>query len=524
VATIAALRALTAAPSSGLVFVEGYNTQGDGGEGWFQVVPSDQTSADNGGTVIVDSAGDRWYRAGFRAFSRFSVKWFGAWWDNVHDDTAAVQATINAVGLLGPGGIVGLPAGKGLVTSGLTISNQGTVIEGAGQLATQINFGPGGYTWWTVKGGAYASLLYGVQLRQMTWNGLGATGGQAAIFQYCYQAYVEKVIINNCWSGIQSESNNNVVLRDVYLGGVIGGLGNWGVAFTAPVSGNANNIELDLDRVTIQGLYSGADGISWDGPAYTLNAYNVALLSVRIGLVVLNSAESTTLYPEFGEFVDFAVDGASSSAIYISAGATFHFTGCSITNTSGAPGQGSADGQVVQILADAGFSFTREVQFSNCRIGLGRTGAVSTSGSNVLFSNCIFESASTTPANTYPAVLVVTGGADTMVNDCEFSVYGSTNNWQYGISIQAGTFRTLSQGCNFNIGCQTGAYLDNSGDPDTFVNNFLGPPASQPGPIVQSPEFAQAPANPARTQEYFDLTLQTKRYWNPSTAAWVNYP
>ena len=38
-----------------------YTTLGDGGGGWYTYVSSDTTSADNGGTIIVDAAGHRWY-------------------------------------------------------------------------------------------------------------------------------------------------------------------------------------------------------------------------------------------------------------------------------------------------------------------------------------------------------------------------------------------------------------------------------------------------------------------------------
>jgi len=91
---ITALRALTS-PVNPSVFVEGYTTTGDGGEGIFTYNPSDVISADNGGTIIVDAGNHRWYRA--HALSQpFSVLWFGASGDGTTDDTTKIQATINA--------------------------------------------------------------------------------------------------------------------------------------------------------------------------------------------------------------------------------------------------------------------------------------------------------------------------------------------------------------------------------------------------------------------------------------------
>ena len=62
ITNITALRALTTIPSSA-VYVEGYATLADGGEGIFEYNSTDLTTADNGWTVIVDAVGHRWYRA-----------------------------------------------------------------------------------------------------------------------------------------------------------------------------------------------------------------------------------------------------------------------------------------------------------------------------------------------------------------------------------------------------------------------------------------------------------------------------
>ncbi len=75
VSSYAAIRALTASTTSTtLAFTTGRLSMGDGGMGWFRADPSDTTSADNDGTVLVATDGTRWKRLFTGALN---VLWFG---------------------------------------------------------------------------------------------------------------------------------------------------------------------------------------------------------------------------------------------------------------------------------------------------------------------------------------------------------------------------------------------------------------------------------------------------------------
>ena len=94
--TIAALRSNTiSTPNGGAVHVNGYYAVADGGGGTFVYNAADVVSADNGGTVIVDALGHRYYRE----LGGLSVtpEMFGAKGDGASDDTGVMAAFFTAL-------------------------------------------------------------------------------------------------------------------------------------------------------------------------------------------------------------------------------------------------------------------------------------------------------------------------------------------------------------------------------------------------------------------------------------------
>lgn len=115
VSTIALLKALDRNRYS-RAFVAGYYAAGDGGGGSYWLDPSDNASADNGGSIIVAADGGRWK---LTDTSRLSVFQFGAKGDKVTDDTVAIQNCYNAVTL---GGTMYIPRAPG---NAYIVSKQG---------------------------------------------------------------------------------------------------------------------------------------------------------------------------------------------------------------------------------------------------------------------------------------------------------------------------------------------------------------------------------------------------------------
>lgn len=122
---VAALKALTVASvDDGQVFLtRGYYSDNDGGQGTY-VYDAASSTSDNGGTVIAPTTGSGRYL--LQVQNIYNIKQFGAKGDNSTDDTAEIQAAINAAP---KGGLIYVPAGVYRVSATLT-GLSGKVLSG----------------------------------------------------------------------------------------------------------------------------------------------------------------------------------------------------------------------------------------------------------------------------------------------------------------------------------------------------------------------------------------------------------
>lgn len=118
VSSIAALRAVPKQANAS-VFVTSYYGDGKSGGGLYIYIAGDTTSADNGGTIIVGADGGRWY---LQQTGLVEIDQFGAS-PNLADNTAVLQAALNAGVDLGPGADGIYP-----VASQLTMSANGRTL------------------------------------------------------------------------------------------------------------------------------------------------------------------------------------------------------------------------------------------------------------------------------------------------------------------------------------------------------------------------------------------------------------
>jgi hypothetical protein len=252
----------------------GYYAPGDGGGGEF-FWDASSTELDNGGTIIMPTstpAKGRWQRV---AEGPLSVKWLGAKGDGTTDDTAAIQAAINALtskALGSQAGIVLLPPGSYLVTSTLLISNAvGISFSGLGQQATTL------IPSCALSGKPVIKLVNCVNCAVKDLWIQGNTSARPS-------AGIESLVDHPSAIALYP---TNLLVRDVLIGfpafgSVLSGLG-YGIRFTATEGSDGDNDESTISHVTLAGIATA--GISIEHSNSLVHKFdNLRIYYVPIGI------------------------------------------------------------------------------------------------------------------------------------------------------------------------------------------------------------------------------------------------
>lgn len=130
--TVALAKAATDLVNGQLVFITGYYATNDGGGGAYRYDSSSSDTANNGTIIALDTLAGRLVHTGHTVIS---VKTFGAVGDGVTDDTAAIQAAVDALSAGGGGDLI-LPAGIYAISESLVIPWRVNLIGAAGDGST----------------------------------------------------------------------------------------------------------------------------------------------------------------------------------------------------------------------------------------------------------------------------------------------------------------------------------------------------------------------------------------------------
>ena len=396
VATIAALRAVTTTTfPNNQCFVLGYYAGADGGEGPFWHNAGDTTSADNGGTIIVDASGRRWYRE--TGGQPVSVVWFGAKGDGTTDDTAAIQATYNvSTEVTWPQRTYAISAAISITQSNtITYGNNSEILSTSGtadhfHLASNIDrltF----YDlllWSSVTKTAGACFLglgivndsnwYNVQLGGLALYGVGA--------------------VNNLWNGYDFSLGLGRCYNDPACVTIVQNNG-----FTI-----ASGAELYLDgRILFCAIGC------YVGGAFGGVYFNGEFSQCGTGVYVNKSITSTTNREVFFE-ERAIIDSCKDYSVHVAADSLsiLDATGSWFTSA----GQVILGGQGVGffIEANGGLTVYGNAKFSGCRFYNNVVTGFVNAGMSALVSACVFNN------NDGGAILDTTGANGSIIDSCSF--------------------------------------------------------------------------------------------------------
>lgn len=411
-ANIAALRALTAVTAN-VVWVEGYRTLNDGGEGMFVFNSTDTTTPDNGGTVIVDAAGQRWERS--TQAEPVNVVWFGAVGDAITDDTNSIQQAVAT----GRSVYMPKPVNQYLVKNFIHCITPGQTIYGDGKGSTQFIINN---TFNLAAAGVFfveTNVVPGPQFKYFSVNFIQPDTSTFADLVNYPPAFFAEGQPRCFWDGIKITAA--MVAIDI--------LGD--------TSGGSSIINSEISCFSF--------GIRIDGAEDSITVHNCRFEPDTL------TANQQVL---FNLPTNAGIDSARCDDLHVNC--CLFFIGQPLVFTLGT--EGSTFGEVTNcdFDTDGGIDISSgEIVVAGCSFTLGG----STTNSSILQSGGAIRLTSCWFLNTSPNAIVIIspGVAATMIMTCcEFNL----NTNVLGIEVFNGGFLTLGQ-CRFNM------------DPNTFSNNAV---------------------------------------------------
>lgn len=327
--TIANLRALDKTKYT-RAYVNGYHKAGDGGGGHFWYDPSDTSTADNAGTVIVASDGGRWKRI---VGEKIDARAFGAIGDGTALNSTALQAAIDACRALKK--ILYIPTGTFMIERRLLVGSD-THIEGDGEVSVikAVNNFPNSVTPWVMynilfnDGTARTTPDSNIVLRNFCVD--GNRSGQpsempnAAPLVYLVtkdgsepmrDIIIDGMFVKNGWQnttngvmGILIENVDRCRIQNCRTSRT----GRDGIS----VAGKSSNIIIANNYVE----YSGDDAISVNAFAFNQSSNTVRVKNVVVsGNTIFNAGSRGVLFSsvEGGVIADNVIDGTTAWGITV---------------------------------------------------------------------------------------------------------------------------------------------------------------------------------------------------------------
>ena len=375
-----------------------------------------------------------------------NVKDFGAVGDGVADDTAAIQAAIDAIAAMG--GQIVLPSGNYKISSSLNISSQNVFVIGSGRKATKIFQSVASAKVFNVTA-SYTTI----SSLSIEYSSQGTAGGAGININGALYCAIDDIYIYRAYIGIDftNNSNSNQLTRFVcedstYIG--ISVFNTFNIMASTFQVLNSNTTLCSLGCIRLAGFsegnifinghtYQGAFSLTTGATSYAMGqrpSYN------KFHCVYLDASASGAVLDKIVEldFIDCWFSSRPGNGAYLNEVDGIRFTGGGAINCD-------QNGVLVESLAK-----------------------------RVIFQNFMARSNSVSSANTYSGIIFAANTTDFVVQGCT-----ATNNivtfgtQKHGIIVQAGTSNNYVITNNLVSGNATSGVADGGSGINKFVaNNF----------------------------------------------------
>lgn len=388
--------------------------------------------------------------------SVINVKDYGATGDGSTNDTAAIQAAINAA----TGKVVYFPAGFYSHTT-LTISSPMKIV-GDGPDLTYLKYRS--TTGNSIVIDCSSAIITGLMISDLSiWSASAKSSGyaisQLAATGALYFSEISNVKIeNNNFSGIKLVSTYFVTLRDIN----ITQLGYGGVGFLFQGSASTSSGNCMLSRLRVASGLGNAVGMIIDSYAQGLYISQCTFESDGLanGIVIDNTLAAPEAQQPRNIFMDQVIcDYSSNTGLEVRSGWTIQATNSWFTSSIGGAG--------VDLIK------CFDVRFDNCSVVNNHTNGfkISDACNTITINNCGIMSNSIAGNNTYSGVRVNYNATDFVISNCQFARNGDVGRHKYSIEILGGTSQRFTVTGNNLYGWATAPIYDGTA---TKVKNYAG--------------------------------------------------